>query len=176
MENKPKKYEIVGPESTGKSVLTVALAAVFQTTYSLEFSRFFLNYLNRKYIKEDLETMATGQLLWNKEAFSNAENCVFFDTGVLTIKLWQEIKYSVENPFLSSLFLDNLPDYYILCYPDLPWEADPLRETADLETRVSIFEAHKKLIETVGVPYFVVNGENRIEQTVKFIENTNLFN
>lgn len=170
MENSLFTFEVVGPESSGKTTLVKELAAYFETSFSEEFSRLYLNQLRKPYQPKDLEQIALGQLDFNNEAKANAIKITFLDTGVITIKLWQEIKYGYENKLINQLFINNLPNCYLLFYPDLPWEYDPLREAEDIETRLKIFNTHKALIEQYKVPYFVVKGEKRLDESIDFIK------
>jgi len=170
MKNKPISIEVVGPESSGKSTLVKELAAYYETSFSVEFSRQYLEQLGKPYQPHDLEQIALGQLDLNNEAIENANKISFFDTGMITIKLWQEIKYGFENEQINQLFINNLPNCYLLCYPDLPWEYDPLREAADFKSRLKIFNEHKRLIEQINITYFVVKGENRVDESVNFVK------
>lgn len=170
MENSLFTFEVVGPESSGKTTLVKELAAYFETSFSEEFSRQYLEQLGKPYQPHDLEQIAFGQLDLNNEAKENANKISFFDTGMITIKLWQEIKYGIENEQINQLFINNLPNCYLLCYPDLQWEYDPLREAADFESRLKIFNEHKRLIEQINIPYFVVKGEKRLDESIDFIK------
>ena len=172
MENSLFTFEVVGPESSGKTTLVKELAAYFETSFSEEFSRLYLNQLRKPYQPKDLKQIALGQLDLNNEAKENANKISFFDTGMITIKLWQEIKYGIENEQINQLFINNLPNCYLLCYPDLQWEYDPLREAADFESRLKIFNEHKRLIEQINIPYFVVKGEKRLDESIDFIKFT----
>lgn len=172
MENSLFTFEVVGPESSGKTTLVKELAAYFETSFSEEFSRQYLEQLGKPYQPHDLEQIAFGQLDLNNEAKENANKISFFDTGMITIKLWQEIKYGIENEQINQLFINNLPNCYLLCYPDLQWEYDPLREAADFESRLKIFNEHKRLIEQINIPYFVVKGEKRLDESIDFIKFT----
>ena len=61
MEKAVKHIVITGPESSGKTTLTKALAKAFKTGYTEEYSREYLN-CNSKYKQEDLLKIAQGQL------------------------------------------------------------------------------------------------------------------
>ena len=51
-----------------------------------------------------------------------------------------------------------LPDYYLLCYPDIPWEYDPQRENPN--DRVELFEIYRAKIVSLGVDYQIVKGDS----------------
>ena len=164
-------FEIVGPESSGKSVLAKALAARFDTSYADEFAVAYLTQYGSGYGPEDLDRIAEGQLATNHEALTRAQHdLVFFDTGLLTIRLWSEIKFGCVSAYIESLLKGNMSTHYLLCRPDLPWEFHPLREAPDLEARVSIFDRHLQFLEQSGLPYSIISGEDRVGQAASFIQ------
>ena len=55
-----RRIAIVGPESTGKSLLSQQLAAHFRTVWVEEYAREFLNKLGREYQQADLIDIAKG--------------------------------------------------------------------------------------------------------------------
>jgi nicotinamide riboside kinase len=50
-------------------------------------------------------------------------------------------------------------DLILLCAPDLPWQADPLREHPELEMRQEFFEVYQQLTEASGFPWILISGE-----------------
>ena len=52
--------------------------------------------------------------------------------------------------------------FYFLLKPDIPWQADPLRENP--ENRDWLFEEYKEKLECFGLPYCVIDGEGRVRQ------------
>ena len=61
------KVALTGPESSGKTTLTLALAEYFNAPHLLEYSRVFLNELTRPYVEQDLLPIAIGQLNQEKK-------------------------------------------------------------------------------------------------------------
>ena len=56
------KIVVTGPESSGKSSLATRLAQQFNFPVVPEFSREYLNSLNRAYTQHDLDEIAAGQM------------------------------------------------------------------------------------------------------------------
>jgi nicotinamide riboside kinase len=156
------KIIVTGPESSGKTTLCKALSKHFNLPFSKEYAREYLDALNRDYNQDDLLNIAKGQL--------QAENGIqLLDTDLITLKIWSEYKYgSCDKWILNQIEKQKSENrYYLLCKPDIPWEADPQRESPN--DREELFEIYKKEIESLGHDYFIVQGENRTENSVSKI-------
>ena len=155
-----KKFAITGPESSGKTTLSIELANQFNSIHVPEFAREFLTNTNGIYSESDLDTMAQAQVeSWNLQTDTEI---VFCDTDMLVFKVWSEYKFGRISPYiLEALELQNF-DHYFLCRPDIPWEEDPLREHP--EARNELFEIYLKEIKKRNYPYTIIEGdlENRI--------------
>ena len=156
------KIIVTGPESSGKTTLCKALSKHFNLPFSKEYAREYLYTLNRDYNQEDLLKIAKGQL-------KSEQNTQLLDTDLITIKMWSEYKYgSCDKWILSQIKKQKSENrFYLLCKPDIPWESDPLRENPN--DREELFEIYKKEIASLGHDYFVVEGENRIENCISKI-------
>jgi len=156
------KIIVTGPESSGKTTLCKALSEHFKIPFAEESAREYLDALNRDYNQEDLLEIAKGQL--------QAENGIqLLDTDLITLKIWSKYKYgSCDKWILTQIEKQKSENrYYLLCKPDIPWEADPQRENPN--NREDIFEIYKKEIASLGHDYFIVDGENRTENSVSKI-------
>ena len=157
------KIIVTGPESSGKTTLWKALSKYFTLPFSKEYAREYLEKLNRDYNQDDLLKIAKGQL--------QTENGIqLLDTNLITLKIWSEYKYgSCDNWILAQIEKQKSEKrFYLLCKPDTPWEADPQRENPN--DREELFEIYKKEIESLGHDYFIVEGENRIENAIKIVD------
>ncbi|MBK7852395.1 MAG: ATP-binding protein [Bacteroidetes bacterium] len=54
MNKRIKRIALIGPESTGKTTLAEQLARHYKTVWIPEYSRNYVENLNRKYTKEDI--------------------------------------------------------------------------------------------------------------------------
>jgi NadR type nicotinamide-nucleotide adenylyltransferase len=156
-----KKFAITGPESSGKTTLSIELANQFNGIHVPEFAREFLTKTNCIYSESDLDTMAQAQVeSWNLQTDTEI---VFCDTDMLVFKVWSEYKFGRISTFiLEALELQNF-DHYFLCRPDIPWEEDPLREHP--EARNELFEIYLKEIKRRNYPYTIIEGD--LEQRLK---------
>lgn len=158
MESRPQIFACVGPESTGKTTLSKQLATRLDGVVVPEFARDFLKARNGYYSENDLPTIARGQLQLETEALSKGADRFFCDTDIVVIKVWQEFKYGNSNEEIDSLLSQQQPRKYLLTYPDLPWEEDPLRENPnELE---DLFQQFESTLKSIGADYRIVQGIN----------------
>ena len=166
MEKAVKHIVITGPESSGKTTLTKALAKELNLGYTEEYAREYLNS-NSNYIQEDLLHIAKGQLQNEK---ANLNPIAIHDTDLISIKIWSEYKYNQCNPWIIEQIEEqkNKNRLYLLCKPDIPWEADPLRENPI--NRAELFEIFLSEIQNTKHPYFIIEGEKRLEKALLKIQ------
>lgn len=166
------KISITGPESSGKSVLTKALAQHFGTSYAPEYARHFLEKTNGVYTFQDLDTIARGQLAYEKKALATAKGLCFFDTDMLVLKIWFMFRFGKISPFISSAIHQNTYDYFLLCKPDLEWQPDAFRESPDQAERDQLFEIYERELQQINKPYFVVSGvgPQRVQSAIAFLK------
>ncbi len=162
-----KRFAITGPESSGKTTLTIALAKHYDCSCAPEFAREFLMKRKGVYTKEDLDMIAKGQLdLWKK---LGDKSLLFCDTEMLVLKIWSDFKYDSCSKFITEALDQQQFDHYFLCRPDIPWEEDTLREHP--EQREELFILYKKELQERKMPFTIVEGflENRIKICNKII-------
>ena len=165
-----KRVSITGPESTGKSKLAAWLADAFQTLWVPEYAREYLEKNGPHYTLEDVVAIARGQLERENNLARQAKNVLFCDTDLLVTKIWCEVVFGICPDWIKQQFQTHHYDLYLLCYPDLPWEPDPLRENPD--NREELFFLYRKVLEENGMPYRVVKGfgMERFENARTFVE------
>ncbi|MEX0883282.1 MAG: ATP-binding protein [Cyclobacteriaceae bacterium] len=159
MPNPIKKVVVVGPESTGKSTLTSALAHHYQTPWVPEYAREYLNSLNRNYHFEDLLNIAKGQIMRENEMEKKAKDLLFCDTDLHVIKVWSEHSFGRLHPWIEKSMASRRYDLYLLTDIDVPWEPDPLREHADPKMRKYFFDLYYDYLMTTGVPLVKISGD-----------------
>jgi nicotinamide riboside kinase len=162
-----KRYAITGPESSGKTTLTQALAKECDSIWTPEYAREYLMNLERPYEQQDLDQIASGQVnMWGQ---TSKNGMAFFDTEMTVMKVWSNYKYGNVSNHILDLLNNQHFDHYFLCRPDIMWEEDPLRENP--EERDALFEIYVKELTDLKVPYTIVGGSlpDRIAQCLEVI-------
>ena len=123
------KIAIVGPESTGKSSLSLELAHHFNGIAVPEFAREYCAMLDRPYTLEDIVAISQGQVQAEvlAETGCNAP-FIFYDTTVLVEKVWADHAYGHVPSTISELLKQRAYHLYLLTDIDVPWQPDPQRE------------------------------------------------
>ncbi len=158
-----KLVVLTGPESTGKSIISDYLSDRLNLITAHEYARSYLTHLGRPYEFEDLLTIAKGQARWIDELFlqngTAQGKLLLSDTDLLTIMIWSRLKYGRIAPWIEEQYSKQIPSHYLLLYPDIPWEPDPLRENPD--SREELFEIYLSEILSIGVPFTIIRGEGQ---------------
>ena len=165
------KVALIGPESTGKSELSVALAHHFKGDFVPEYARNYIENLKQSYTFNDVCIIAQKQIeLQNVYLNKNNQAVVFFDTELIITKVWFEYCYNTVPEFVEKNLSEPYFDLYLLCYPDIPWIPDPVREHGGDE-RMFFYEWYKREIELMGVPYTIIDGigEIRTNNAIKAV-------
>lgn len=152
----PIKIAITGPESSGKTSLSTALATRLGAPLVPEYARLYLERFGPTYTTEDVLHIAHGQAALELAAAARAEQTVVVDTSIEVIYIWWGYRFGAPPPWLERLLRRHLADYYLLCRPDLPWHPDPLRENP--HDREVLFERYCRLLKQLARPYGIVHG------------------
>jgi len=151
------KISIIGPESTGKSTLAEQLATHFETAWVREFAREYLEKRNGEYVEADLLAIAKGQVAAENKFENHTTNMIVCDTDLITIKIWSDYKYGRCDPWIISQIQNRKYHLHLLCFPGIPWEADPLRENPD--NREHLYHLYKNELMVNEFPFVEIKGE-----------------
>ena len=168
------KIALFGPESTGKTTLAKQLAAHYDTAWTPEFAR---DYLQQKWDKEqkicdlsDMLPIAYGQVQLENENLAVANKYLFCDTNLLVTKLFSEVYYNYCDPLLQKAAQEHEYDLFFLTDIDVPWEKDDLRDKP--EGRESIFAVFKQSLIDNNKPFITLSGDKelRLKKAITIIE------
>jgi NadR type nicotinamide-nucleotide adenylyltransferase len=171
LQNRIFRIGVIGPESTGKSKLSGALALHYHTCWVQEYARVYLEKNGPGYTQEDLERITSGQLKAEQKALAKANQLMICDTTVLVIKIWSLHSYSIIGPQLEEALNQYSFDFHLLTNTDIPWEHDPLREHPNL--RDFFMSWYRKEALLCKVPYVEIKGADfngRLEQSIEAID------
>ncbi len=158
---------ILGPESSGKTQLAEALAAHYQTAWVPEVARDILENNGNQYTKNDLHKIAQAQIneiervqkewkeKWKPQA---TQPFIFLDTDLQVIRVWSEWVFGHCDSELLKMLATQTHHGYLLCEPDLPWEADPLRSNPDERDRLAIYHHYREMLIDLEKPWASISG------------------
>lgn len=152
------KIALTGPESTGKTELSLQLAEHFHAALEPELAREYVENLDRDYTFEDVCDIARLQVEQELK-YENIEDenaLVVFDTDLIITKVWLDYKFGNVPPFVTKRLSHRFMDLYLLCEPDLPWVPDPVREHGD--DRPFFFDWYEREIIQLATPYVKISG------------------
>lgn len=170
-----KKIVIVGPESTGKTILTNKLAKYFGGDIIREYGREFTN--NKPATKmniKDFETIAEIHKSKIDDVITNGDNpLIFIDTEAITTYLFGGLylgKHNFSSEKIVDIIFDQIFDLILLCDIDVPWVDDGTRDfpnkrkehLKDIKNALKMFEFDYKIIRG--------NYDERFELAKKYVK------
>ena len=169
------KVVLFGPESTGKTTLSRHLARHYNTVWTPEFAREYLqekwNNERKTCEKDDLLPIAVGQMKLENKLAKRADKVLICDTDLLETKVYSEEFYGgFVDEKLNKASKENQYDLYLLTYIDTPWEEDDLRDRP--EQRLEMFNAFEQALKDNQRPYILLKGdkETRLKNAVNAID------
>ncbi len=157
------KIAVVGPESTGKSTLSMQLAAHYRTVWVPEYAREYFDKLNRPYKYDDVLAIAEGQLRSEDALAAAANRLIICDTNLIVIQIWLEHKYGRCPEWIGDTIRNRPYAMHLLTDIDMPWIDDPLREHPHL--REHLFQRYSETLDSFGIAYRVLSGNQEQRRT-----------
>ncbi|MFU8817666.1 MAG: AAA family ATPase [Pseudomonadales bacterium] len=149
---------VTGAECTGKTTLAASLAEAFHAPLVSEVARVYLEGRSG-YTSNDVIGIAKAQLEAEQRALADGARVVIADTDLTVIQVWWEEKYGELDPWLVEALQNRTPRRYLITRPDIPWEADPLRESP--HDRERLHQRYLEILDAAPFPYFEVTGNGR---------------
>ena len=157
----PIKIIITGPESTGKTTLSKQLSTYYNTIHIPEFAREYIENLDRRYTFEDVVIIAKKQIIsLQKTDDTDIKDYMFFDTGLIITKIWFREVFNKVPDFVEEAIKTTNIDLYLLCYPDIEWIPDNVRENGG-KKRLELFNQYKKELDNYKFNYFIIKGDDK---------------
>lgn len=122
---------LIGPESTGKTTLARGLAAGLGAPWTPEAARLVAESSPEPLSARTVEPIARLALALADAATATAAPCLIHDTDLISTVVYARHYYGACPAWIEAEARARLGDGYLLCVPDLPWEADGVRDRAD---------------------------------------------
>lgn len=162
---------MIGPESTGKSTLSEALAKELNTVWVKEYAREYLEERNGVYQESDLLNIAGGQIAAEDREMLKANKYLICDTDLNVIKIWSEHAYNGCQWRILQSIAERGYDFYLLTSIDMPWQEDPLREHGNEKMRLYFYKQYHDLVINSGIPFALIKGSEteRLAQAINVL-------
>jgi NadR type nicotinamide-nucleotide adenylyltransferase len=154
-----KRIVLFGPESSGKTTLSRKLATYFNTAWVPEFAR---SYAQRKLDQgwgltyDDVIPITIGQRIAENLAAQGVQTYLFCDTCILQNAVYSRHYYDAVPNAVEKAIKTSHYDLYLLTTPDIPWEADGIRDRPS--NRQEMFETFKAAVKTYNKSYITLSG------------------
>ena len=161
---------ITGTESTGKTELAEKLSAHFKTVFVPDYSRQYIERLDRQYNELDVIQIAKGIIEEENKVIRSAHRILFSDNDLINIKIWlQYYKWHVPD-WLEEEIVKRKNNLHLLCDIDIEWIADEQRKNEN--DRIEVFELFQHELGFVKANYKIISGKNdtRTEKAIQAID------
>lgn len=164
-----KKVCVFGPESVGKSTLTVNLAKHYNTSFVPEYAREIIENCNGQIEYKHIEKIALGHNEAIRKEIKNANKLLFVDTDAITTKIWSNELFGKYPPILDKIISKSNYDLYLLLDVDVPWVYDIVRYRPN--KREEFFTECKKELVSMNQKFAVISGtwEDRLNKAISEI-------
>jgi NadR type nicotinamide-nucleotide adenylyltransferase len=162
-----QRIVVTGSESSGKTTLARELAAVLRVQWIPEYSRDYAESLTRTLTADDVEPIARGQMAREDQILGAlSSSMIVLDTDLVSTTVYAEHYYGQCPSWIKDEARRRLGALYLLALPDLPWEADGVRDQ-----RFARLELHAQFMARLrefGALVLEVDGfgERRLENAM----------
>ena len=160
---RPLRIVVTGSECTGKTTLARALAARFDAPYVPEFCRGYQDARGTPLVADDVEPIARGQIAEADAAEERATQLLVLDTDLVSTVVYARHYYGSCPAWVEEAAHKRRADLYLLCAPDLPWEADNQRDRGDRREQMHRLFAEE--LATIGAEVRSVTGRGADRET-----------
>jgi NadR type nicotinamide-nucleotide adenylyltransferase len=169
-----RRVVVTGGECTGKTTLAVALAARWETAWVAEAAREVALARRVALGPKDVPVIARTHLRLADEASRAAVEAeralVVFDQDLLSTVVYARHYYGSCPPWIERLAVERVGDLYLLCHPDLPWEADGVRDQPQARAKIHALFAEAIARTGARVAHVTGAGEERTARAAEAID------
>ncbi|MDO6563616.1 ATP-binding protein [Amphritea sp. 1_MG-2023] len=153
-----KRIVLTGAESSGKSTLTEQLSQWLDLPFASEYARVYLTQHGPDYDLEELIRLSVLHQHYQQLQVPPTLPLGIFDTDLINYKIWTEVVFGQCPKLIADALAEETSHVYLLCKPDIPWAADPLREHPRADDRHRLFQRHLTEIQRLNRPYEIIDG------------------
>lgn len=154
---------LIGPESSGKTTLAAALAAHFATSWVPEAARRFVETDPTPLSAATVDPIARLSMALDDAARASAPALLVHDTDLVSTVVYARHYYGSCPAWIMEEARRRRADLYLLCLPDLPWEADGIRDRPG--ARHELFAAFREALEALDAAYTIIGGTGVARET-----------
>lgn len=156
---------VTGGECTGKTTLARLLGDALGAPWVPEYARTYAAALGRPLDASDVEPIARGHIAAVDEVVAGLERqptnaasprVVVLDTDLVSTTVYADHYYGETPRWIMDAARERRGDLYLLCAPDLPWEADGVRDQP--ATRAEIHARFAARLRALGATVLPVYG------------------
>lgn len=151
-------YHVVltGPESTAKTSLAMHLSERFQAPWVPEASRRFVETDPTPLSAATVEPIARLAMQLDDEARAKNPAVLIHDTDLVSTVVYARHYYGSCPPWIFVEARARRADLYLLCLPDLPWEADGVRDRPTM--RAELLALFRETLQAIDATYTVIGS------------------
>jgi len=154
--SRPLRLVVTGGESAGKTSLARLLARELNAPLSEEFSRLYAESHDGPLLADDVAPIARGQIAMEDAVLRAAGRLAIHDTDLLSTVVYARHYYGSCAGWIREAAFSRVADLYLLCAPDLPWEADGVRDRP--EARTELHRLFAEVLQEAGANAVLVSG------------------
>ena len=153
-----KRVAIIGPESSGKTMLAARLAAQQEALWAPEYGRTYLDALPHLIDTSLMETIVRGHRASETALIRQAHRLLISDTDPIVTQVWCEFLLGVVPPIVEAYVQDSIYDLYLLTDVTNDWVADPQRFLPNRQQREKFRDRCREILMGLGRPFVFLQG------------------
>lgn len=153
-----KKIAIVGTESTGKSMLSSALAKFYNTNFIPEVGRSYCEMYKNQLTPTMFDSIAMEHFILQEKSLPKSNKLMIVDSDAIITKYYLDMYCNQQSPLIEEIIKKQEYDLCLFLEPDVQWVADGYRFSGDDKERQANNIKLKQLYESHGVKCVYING------------------
>lgn len=149
---------VTGPECTGKTTLSRAIALRLGAPWVPEAARAYAEARGGVLSAADVEPIATATRDALRQAAASGPAVLVADTDLVSTVVYARAYYGSCPDWVVDECRAQLGDLYLLCDTELPWVADGVRDRPTDSDRAAMHDAFARTLRAFGAHVVPVTG------------------